>query len=226
MKTKKKIIILSAIVAFFALIIIGYFALVYVPAWYQPAYVPMADQQQLRNDFTAITTRFNNRMQHQESFDFTITDEQINRLIAGLEYIDPGLKGVIPSNFETPAVKLEDDYLKVGAIVEQDGKKVFASLQIKVTPLKDWLVLEDFDARIGMYPIPRDMLKKRLERFTSHLEKYWPIVDKILTNGQYPNRFRYPNSNYDFRVTHLRANKGTLYVTIEPLPRQSSSAPR
>jgi hypothetical protein len=165
-------------------------------------------------------------MQHQKSFDFSITDVQINRLIAGLEYIDPGLKGAIPSSVETPAVKFEDDYFKVGAIVEQEGKKAFANLQIKVTPLKDWLILDDFDARIGMVPVPQDMLKKRLERFSSHLKKYWPILDKILTTGQYPNHFRYPNSNYDFCITHLRAYKGTLYITIEPLPRPSSSASR
>jgi hypothetical protein len=223
MKTKTKIITLGALIVFISLLTGGYFALIYVPEWYQPAYVSIDEQQKLRDDFTAITTNFNNCMQHQESFDFTITDEQINRLLAGLEYIDPGLRGVLPSNIETPAVRFEDDYLKVGSVVEQNGKKVFASLKIKVLPLKDWLILDDFDANIGMYPLPRDMLKKRLARFGDHLEKYWPIIDKILTNGQYPNRFTYPNSNYDFKVTHLRASSGTLYITIEPMPRQKKS---
>ena len=226
MKTKTKIIILSGIVAFFALLIIGYFAIVYVPEWYQPTYVSITEQQKLRDDFTAITTTFNNRMQHPETFEFAIADTQINKLIAGLEYIDPGLKGIIPSNVETPAVKFEDDYFKAGAIVEQDGKKVFAGVQIKILALDNWLILEDFDARIGMVPIPRDTLKKRLAKFGDHLEKYWPVFDRILTDGQFPNRFRYPNSNYDFKVKDLRSYKGTLYITIEPISRQSDSAHR
>ncbi len=220
MKTKKKIIIWASITAFLGLLLGAYLALIYVPSWYQPEYVEPVHEQKIRDDFTAISTRFNNGMQHPRPFEFTISAKDINRFISGMEYLDPRLKNVIPQNVNDPAVQLENDYLKIGAVVEQDGKKAFASFWLKVTPLGRWLMIDDLSAKIGLYPVPRDMMKKQIEKLSGKLSKYLPGLEQILESGHIPNRFKYPNSNYDFTVTQLRADKGILYVTVEPIPKE------
>jgi hypothetical protein len=119
-----------------------------------------------------------------------------------------------------PAVQLENDYMKIGAVVEQDGKKAFASIWLKVTPLGQWLMIDDLSVKIGLYPVPRDMMKKQMEKFSEKISRYFPAVEQILEQGHIPNRFKCPNSNYDFRVTELRAAKGILHVTVEPIPKE------
>jgi len=219
MKTKTKLWISAAVVAFVGAMVGGYLALVYVPDWYEPAYVSAADQQKLRDDLTAITTKFNNRMQHPEKFDFMISAAEINRLLSGMAYLDPKLKDAIPSNVDRPAVQLDYDTLDVGAVVEQDGRKVFVSVQIKVVPLEKWLILDTFKVRVGKYPLPRDEILEKVGDKTDKIKRYLPFFDELMKTGQCVNRFSYPNSNYDFRVRNLRAKDGKLYMTIEPLPK-------
>ncbi len=218
-KMKIKLIIVISVVLLAGLALGGYLALIYVPDWYEPAHVTASSQQQIRDDFTALTSTFNNGMQHPKPFTLTITDKDINRFIAGMGFIDPRLKDAIPTSVENPAVQLDDDYLKVGAIVEQDGKKAFASFWLRVTPLHDWLIIEDLKARIGLYPVPLKIIREKMEKLSGKLAKYSPEIQQILDKGQCPNRFRYPHGSYDFRITHLRANKGMLYVSIEPITR-------
>ncbi|MFA5866306.1 MAG: hypothetical protein WC975_16665 [Phycisphaerae bacterium] len=220
MKTKTQIIFFCISLLVSGLLLGGYFALVYIPSWYHPAYVDPVDQEGLRDNFTAITARFNEGMQHQKSFDFSISAQQINSFISGMEFFDPRLKDIVPSGVQDPAIQLENDYLKVGAVVRQDGKKAFASFWIKITPLGEWLVLDDLKVKIGLYPVPQSMLARQIETITGNVSQSFPIVKQMLEKGQYPNCFRYPNSDYDFRITHLRAADGVLYVTIEPLARQ------
>lgn len=222
MSKKAQLIFFFCCLGLCVLMICGYLALIYVPSWYAPEYVAAADQQKLRDDFTDLTTRFNNHMQRPKAFDFTISAKDINRIIAGLEYIHPELKDVIPSSLMEPAVQLDDDYLKVGAVVEQSGKKVFASFWLKAAPAGEWLVIKDLKAKIGLYPVPRDTIRERLAKRTARLAEYLPLLDKILEDGRVPNRFRYPNSSYDFRVTRLRAADGVLHVTVEPISRLST----
>jgi len=219
MKLKTKIIIFSSVIGVVWLAFFAYLALIYVPGWYAPVYVDPADQQRLRDDLTAITTQFNNGMQHPESFDLKISAKDINRFISGVGFLDPRLKNGIPAGVEDPAVQLEDDYLKAGAVVDHKGKRVFASVWIKVTAHDEWLVLDSVKAKIGMYPVPRDTMQKQIEKISGKLARSFPMVEEILNNGQYPNRFRYPNSPYDCRVTHLRAIDGVLYLTIQPISR-------
>jgi hypothetical protein len=219
MKIKTKLWISAAVVAFVGAMVGGYLALVYVPDWYEPAYVSAADQQKLRDDLTAITTKFNNRMQHPEKFDFTISAAEINRLLSGMAYLDPKLKDAIPSNVDRPAVQFDNDTLDVGAVVEQDGRKVFVSVQVKVVPLEKWLILDTFKVRVGKYPLPRDEILEKVGDKTDKIKRYLPFFDELMKTGQCVNRFSYPNSNYDFRVRNLRAKDGKLYMTIEPLPK-------
>jgi hypothetical protein len=219
MSKKTQIIFFFGCVGFSILLFGAYLALIYVPSWYEPQYVPASDQQRLRDDFTAVTTKFNNGMQRPKAFEFRISAREINRYISGAGYLYPELSKAIPSNVVDPAVQLEDDYLKVGAIVEQDGRKAFASLWLKVSPDGEWLNIDDLRAKIGLYRIPRNMIKVRMGKLSAKVAEYLPVVDRILDEGRLPNRFRYPNSNYDFRVTGLRAREGVLYLTIEPIPR-------
>jgi hypothetical protein len=158
-------------------------------------------------------------MQHPEKFDFSISANEINRLLSGMAYLDPKLKDAIPSNVDRPAVQFENDTLDVGAVVEQDGKKVFVSVQIKVVALEKWLTLDTFRVRVGKYPLPREQILEKIRTKTGKIEKYLPFIDELLKTGQCTNRFPYPNSNYDFCLRNLRAKDGVLYMTIEPLPR-------
>ena len=219
MKLRTKLIILGSILGVLWLGFFAFLALIYVPDWYEPVYVNPADQQKLRDDFTSLTTRFNNGMQHPQPFDLTVSARDINRYLSGMGFLDPRLKNSIPGGVTDPAVQLEDGYLKMGAVVDHEGKRVFASLWLKVTAQEEWLVLDDVRAKIGLYPVPRDLLKKQLEKASGKLFRSFPMVEEILDHGQYPNRFRYPNGNYDCRVTHLRAIDGVVYLTIQPIPR-------
>jgi hypothetical protein len=190
MKTKNKIILLSTLATIILLLLAGYFALIYVPSWYQPAYVDPMDQQKLRDDFTSLTAKFNKGMQHLKPFDLAVDARDINRFISGLAYLDPSLKDSIPANVMDPAVQLEDDYFKAGAVVEQDGKKVFASLWLKIVPLENWLVIEDFKVKVGLYSIPQDVVKKEIEKLAKKFNQSLPDIRKILETNQYANHFR------------------------------------
>ncbi len=219
MQTRNKIIVIGTLAIMTLIILAGYLALIYIPAWYVPEYVDPMDQQKLRDDFTSLTTKINQGMQHPKPFELAIAARDVNRFISGLAYLDPQLKDTIPSNVMDPAIQFEDDYLKVGAVVDQDGKQVFASFWIRVRPQENWLVLDTLKVKVGLYPVPMSALKERIDKLAGKKSKFLPDVRGILESGQYPNRFRYPNSDYDFRITHLRARDGILYLTIEPIPR-------
>jgi hypothetical protein len=220
MKTKSKVIILISVVVFLGLLLGAYLALIYVPTWYRPEYVDPANQQTVRDNFTDYSMKFHNGMQHLKSFEYSISAKDINQFISGVGYLRPEWKEAIPSNVNDPAVQLENDYLKVGAVVEQDGKKVFASFWLKVTPLENWLVIDDLSAKIGLYPVPREMMEKQITRISGKIERYFPFIKDILEKGQIPNRFKCPDASYDFRIKQMRAIKGVLYLTIEPIPRE------
>jgi hypothetical protein len=221
MKTKSKFKIITAVIVLvlFGGLVGGYLALVHVPDWYQPAYVGVADQQCLRDDLTSMTTKFNNSMQHPDAFEFSITEDEINRLLSGLGYLDPRLSEAIPTSVDRPAVQLDDDTLKLGAVIEQDGRKVFASFRIKVSALEDILVMDNLEAYVGMYPIPRETLKEKMSKVSGRLAKYSPVIEEMLNAGRCPNRFPYPNSSYDFRIRDLKARDGVLSMTVQPITR-------
>ena len=217
MKVKTRILFLILIPVLAGLIIFGYQSLVYVPSWYYPVFVEPEDQQKLRDDFTVISAKINSAMQKPDEFDISLSANDINRFISGIAYLDPRLKDMIPPEIMDPVVQMEDNYLKVGALLDHKGKKVFASLSLKVIPQGDTLIIDDLRAKIGFYTIPTAVLKKHadrvLKKFTDH------GIDEILNAKQCQNLFSYPNGDYDFRIKSLIARNGSLLATIEPVER-------
>jgi hypothetical protein len=217
MKTKTKLIIIAAVVIAILSAVIGLFALLYVPKWYDPQTVTSDQQQQLRDDITKLTRTFNNNIQKPKPFEFSISAREVNRLISGLEYLDPELKNIIPSEVINPAVEFDDDYLKVGAIIQRDGKKVFANFRLRIEIDNELLRIDELSVYLGLVRVPQSRLENELGNFIEHLHNpYFPIAE-ILEKREFPNRFRYPHGNIDFRITRLKADKGVLYVTLEPI---------
>ncbi len=216
MRTRNKITLILSVILAILLLMIGYMSLIYVPDWYQPQYIGIEEQQNLTDEVTAISREFNNKMQRPETFEIAISARQINRFLAGIDLIAPELKELIPKNVSNPAVQLDNDEMKLGAIVKKDGKKLFASLVIKITAEDDWLIIDKFQIRIGLWPVPQAVIERYIDKFARKANRYLSDFGNILKTRRIPNHFKFPNSDYDFKVTSLKASKGVLYVTIQP----------
>ncbi len=217
MKAKSKITLILSIILAILLIMIGYMSLIYVPDWYQPQHVSQQQQQELTDEITAISREFNNKMQRPNTFEIAISEQQINKFLAGLDLIAPEIKELIPKNVSNPAVQLDNDEMKLGAIVEKDGKRLFASLNIKISAHDDYLTIDKLKIRIGLWPVPQTVIERYIEKFAKKAGKYLNDINEILTSRRIPNHFKFPNSDYDFKIKSLKASNGVLYVTIQPI---------
>ncbi len=216
MKIRSKITLILAAILVVNLLLIGYMSLIYVPDWYQPENVSVEEQQEITDEVTAISREFNNKMQRPNTFELKISAKQINRFLAGLDLIAPELKEMIPKNIVNPAVQLDNDEMKIGAIIEKKGKKLFASLIIKITADGDVLVIDKLQAKVGLWPVPQSVIERYMKKFSKKADKYIENFGDILLTRKIPNHFKFPNSDYDFRITSLKARDGILYVTIQP----------
>ncbi len=217
MKIKTQVILIVITVAVGLLLVLSWFSLTYVPPWYKPEYISDVDQQSLTDEITDISRKFNNKMQRPEAFGFSIPAGQINRLIAGRGLIFPELEDIIPEYVHDPAVQLDDDEMKIGAVLERDGKKVFASMVLKVSVDGDVLRIDKLKVYVGLWPVPQKVLDENIKKVIKKTGKYFSEAENILTTRTIKNHFKFPNSDYDFRIKSLHAKKGILHITIEPL---------
>ncbi len=219
MKTKKQIILLIIAILIWITFTISYLTVKYIPSWYQPVYKSQVTKEQVTNELINISRDLNNKMQKPKAFTFTITDKQINQIIAGIDYIFPEIKEYIPEFISAPAVNLDNNELKVGTIIKKNGKKVFASLKLKLTANDKFISIDELKVYIGLWPMPNQLLEEKIQTLVSKLKKYVKIedIDQIIKTRKIPNLFSFPNSDYDFKILELRAQDGRLYVKIQPI---------
>jgi len=189
-----------------------------IPDWYRPVHVSPAQHQQIRDEITETGMVLNNKMQRVEPFLFEITDQQINRWLNGLEALDPQLEYVMPSSVESPVVAFRDGKISVGALLHLDGQRTVANLTVRIVLFEDKIALEELALRAGQLTLPRSFLVDRLKQFVEQQDPQLRRTLVAILEGQaIENRFRFPNSDYDFRITSVKITDGRLQVGIQPL---------
>ncbi|NLX04286.1 MAG: hypothetical protein GXY33_03975 [Phycisphaerae bacterium] len=184
-------------------------SLFHVPDWYHPVAVPPDAGQEIRDELTELTRVFNNSMQQPAPFEFVLSQDQVNRLISGRAMIDPRFADLLPHELSQPAVAWQDGCFKAGAIVQFHGAPMLASLSARIHLDPNNIEIHGLQVRVGAWPVPQSLIQEHVEQ----------VLSKPLQNLVVPNRFRYPNSDYDVRVEQIRMDEGNLVLTIQPIPR-------
>ncbi len=189
-----------------------------IPQWYKPADVSPAQYQELRDQFTETTRVLNNNIQRNQPFDFEITAQQINRWLNSLDAFDPQLPRRLPKAIQDPAIGFYQDRIWLGALLDLDGRKAVANLEISISLLAQTLVVDIVSFRAGTLALPRAVL---VDKFQDFLQAQEPQLRKqledVLEGKPIPNRFGLPNSGHDFRIKSIKISSGKLTVRIEPL---------
>ena len=220
MRKKVKFTLLILPVPLALVVVAIYCSLVYVPGWYAPQHVTADQQQTLRDELTELTRVFNNGMQRPVPFEFVISERIANRLIDGLGLIDPNLADVIPEQIIDPAAAWRDDKIRFGCIVQADGKKLLAnvSIELGISDDKRMLLVDDIAVRVGAWPVPFSYVEEYLNKAADRSSKLdREVINRLIIDRAVENRFKYPNSDYDFRIDKIVAEDGNLALTIHPI---------
>lgn len=222
MKRKTELILLIVASLLWAIFATSYLALKYVPSWYRPVYKSEILQDDITAELTDISRQINNNMQMPQPFTFTISEEQVNRIISGIDYIFPEATDYIPEYISNPAVRFDNDEIQLGAIVEKDSKKIFVSVKIKVSASDKYLILEDIDIYAGLWRLPQSAIKDKVKKVIKLIEQQLniPDMEKLIEERKIPNVFSFPNSDYDLKILKIEAKGGTLSIQIQPITKR------
>jgi len=218
---RTKTILLLLPVPVILLVIAAILSITYIPAWYRPEILTIADREEILNEFVKVAEQFNQSMQRPEPFTFSISQRQVNRLIAGLDRIDPEAARSVPAVIHEPAVALEDGAIKAAAVVDYHGRQAAASVTLSLAVDEHYLYLKDLSVHVGRWPVPLAGIQEEVSRLAR--EKNDPglaLLERLLRERYIANRFPYGHSDYDFRIDGIRADRGDLELKITPLPRR------
>lgn len=176
--TKGRIALLSAIVLIIAGLVTAYILASWVPADYQPALLTAAEKDAAMREFRRRLMEFNNEGQRNEPFDWTLTQDQLNRYLNSMDEIaaQGGAEaGSVHRAMESiglaePAVVLDSGRVRIVARSLQYKKIVSIDIGLRLGA-DGRLRVSVESARIGRLPMPASLVRSMIERLRGRLSR-------------------------------------------------------
>ena len=231
----KRILAVAAVVVLAAIVAL-WMMFQRIPEWYAPPEIAPHEIQAVKNDFAQTEVDLSKRLNAAEaddSFEFRLTQDQINAWLAVRGEIWPLSRKWLPPYLEQPMVVLDRDGIRVAALLTHQSLRAVVSLRVEVRAEPDGLFVRLAEVAAGNLPIPRSQVRKFLKRLD---RKFWPMgahlpgqigphrlpsLGNILEGIRLPNTWIWMNGKQPFRITSIDLEPGQVRIGIEPLPRST-----
>lgn len=175
---KRRIVLLSAVALIIAGLVTAYILASWMPADYQPARLTSAEKDVAMREFRRRLMEFNNEGQKNEPFDWTLTQDQLNRYLDSMDEIavQGGTEaGSVHRAMESiglaePAVVLDNGRVRIVARSLQYKKIVSLDIGLSLDP-DGRLRVSIESARIGRLPMPASLVRSMIERLRGKLSR-------------------------------------------------------
>ena len=165
------------------LLVFGFVTLYLMASWQPGAYRPMEltqlEKEGYAKRFVSRVTEFTNVGQMGQPFTWTIREEDLNGYLVSIDQIvalQPGRRhGEFQKVLDTagltePIVQLADGWMTVMLRSNEYGKVLSAGIRIQMTDDGRLRVTLE-DSRVGLLPIPRFEVRRRLREFQGSLQE-------------------------------------------------------
>ena len=175
---KGRIVLLSVVALIIAGVITAYILASRVPSDYKPMRLTVAEKDAAMREFRRRLMEFNNEGQKNEPFDWTLTQNQLNRYLDSMDEIavQGGAKaGAVHRAMESiglaePAVVLDDGQVRIVARSLQYKKIVSLNIGLRLGP-DGRLRVGIESASIGQLPMPASLVRSVIGRLRAKLSK-------------------------------------------------------
>lgn len=216
---KKRLLAIASIVALGLGFVILVLALEYRPAWYSPAVLTDSELQRFRMDAIRVVDYVGDQLVDRNSFEMTLSDDQLNAWLSGLDRIWPEAARRVPNEFVDPFVAFEHGVVRTAARMESDGWRAIVSSDytLELSPDHSQLIVRLISARCGTVTLPRFIVMSFLKPYMDAQALSGFTLDQLYDGKQIENRFLWPNGKRLFRIDQLDIEPGAVRIRIEPL---------
>jgi len=175
---KGRVTILSALVLIIAGLVTAYIMASSVPSDYKPIRLTVAEKDAAMREFRRRLMEFNNEGQKNQPFDWTLTQDQLNRYMDSMDEIavQGGAKaGSVHRAMESiglaePTVVLDSGQVRIVAKSLQYKKIVSLNIALRLGP-DGRLRVSIASARIGRLPMPTSLVRSMIDRLRGRLAR-------------------------------------------------------
>ena len=204
------------------------------PDWYHPASLDESGLRRARSDATNTADDVSDLIVRGDAFDLTLVDRTVTEWIEAVVEGTPEGRASLPPEISDIAVVFNEDAIRVGALLTNDGQQAVVSLSLTATPSGDGRNVEVTVTGVhaGSLQLPRAALEKLLGPLLEEIAAVEPhevrspvesalrgvnSVDDLFDGVSVRNRFVWPNGDRLFRIESIKANRGQLELRIAPL---------
>ena len=195
--SRDKIILRTLIIARWAALVLVvtcaafYLLISWTPPSYRPPRLPQDERHKLAKEFIGEMTAFTSKAQHNRPYEWPIEEERLNHYLASIDDIvslRPGhttgeVKKVLDTaGLSEPMITLSEGTMTIMLRSHAHGKVVSADISLGMTGNGDIRIRLE-GSRIGLMPIPRMLVRPRLEEFKDELKGRIQRIAKDQSEG-------------------------------------------
>lgn len=207
-------IALGALAVTIGLLIGAGCALTCRPNWYRPPAIDYSRLDADKRDATNLGDRIGDGLNSRRVVELELDEAQLNRWIAARNEL-PGGVPLDLGPLRSPFVDLlEDNRIRLAALVERGGVALVASVSFKVALEDDAIRVRIEDVRAGAAPAPMELIEPLLrEAFARSGQS-----DRLAPDGSIvvPNDLVWPNGKKRFRIASIEIDDNLARVRLEP----------
>ena len=175
---KTRIVLLLLAIVIVAAVLYAYSLASRVPSYYRPAEMSAAQRDLAMREFRRRLMDFSNDGQGRQPFDWSVTEEQLNRYLDAMDVIavqggaKPGAaeRAMASAGLEEPAISLDDGRVRLMARSRRYDRIV--SIDIGLAVDDDGLLHVGLDgAHIGRLPMPASLVSSYVDRLRDKLSR-------------------------------------------------------
>lgn len=189
------------------------------PGWYVPVTLTEAQLREERLQAMRVVDDVGDRLVAGAPFEITLSQDQVNKWLTGLEQIWPDAARQIPTQVIEPVVAFEPGLIRSGARIESDGWRAIASCgyQFEVSNDKLRVTARMSSAHCGAMPIPDFLISRLLQSEAPPTALRSTDPAAWFSRLEWENRFVWPNGRRPFRIDDVALEKGQVRLKIRPL---------
>lgn len=224
----KRILVIGS-AALGGLLLIGAYAFLRTPSWYEPPVIPVEERQLVRNNLVAAEQAMTENLLHSTGpFVYHLYQDDLNRWIAMRREIYPLIDELAPPQLADPFVRFDESGVSLAGRYRAGGIGVILSIDLDVRFENNEIVLRARGLRCGSVGFPLDFgglsLARPVER---RREQTWPGSPRIwgdfVSGLHIESQAWWKNGGMDYRVRGIALKVGQLDIEIEPLGRHAKN---
>jgi hypothetical protein len=210
------------------LVLIGsaWMAYRHIPTWYRPAYVPVEDEQQARDELGAAFTELSRGMGQNRTFDFIVRQDQLNRWLVARDRIWPESKRWIPEQIEDPMIVFQTGEVLLAGLWQGPGPRTVVNIRLRLEMENGKVRTRVLSVRGGSLPFPLGPIEREIERLERHrAERDEPLLPdgasivQAMEGAPLSLEIPWSQPKGKFQIEALEVRPESLFVRLRPVQR-------